>query len=157
MSDHIYRIPATNLHRLTQELDTLNKRAKRLKLAPVSYEIVGRGVRTVASRFGEIERTWIHVTVAGGAAQLNGWHFVATVTPTDNGAIIGCLPGEDVPRTTWPAAPTRPAITATPSASARPPTSSATMTGGLPASARTAWVTSWATLTPRRSSPRWPV
>lgn len=92
-----YRIPAANAYTLECQLEQLSKRAAKLKLEPITYQVVREEVTKRKTDHGVVLRRWFHFEVSGGTAQLNGWHFVAAITPTDNGNIIAGMPGEEVP------------------------------------------------------------
>lgn len=106
-----YRMDAANFHVLTSKLDELNRKATKLKVEPVTYEVVEREVATVSEPIiGEafdgatviigskpVRKTFYTVVVRGGFPHLDGWHFVGVIEPTDAGNIIKAMPGETVP------------------------------------------------------------
>lgn len=94
---NVYRIPAVNYAGLLAELETLNKRARKLGVDAVSYRELSR--ETISRKIDgrTIQRTYITLEVNGGYPHLSGWHFVGIIEPTDAGNILKIVPGETVP------------------------------------------------------------
>lgn len=95
--ERIYRLPAVGFATLVSNLADLNKRAAKLKVEPVSYEILSS--ETVISKVEgrEYAERFYNVTVSGGYPHLNGWRLVGVIEPTDAGNIVKAVPGETVP------------------------------------------------------------
>jgi len=116
-----YIIPAGNLERLQAEIDRLNKRARRLKVAEIQVDIapshLTHEIRTVGGEIRYVTqeqlgrhpnwnptgyvREYLSVTVTGEAPRFAGWNLVAVLEPlaTDDGTenIIQAVPGQKCP------------------------------------------------------------
>jgi hypothetical protein len=97
--EQVYRMSPMNFANLTDQLDKLNKQAKKLKVDAISYREVAREIIEVAATadHGPKWFTKVYVAVDGGYPKLNGWHFVATIVPTVEGNMLKAMPGETVP------------------------------------------------------------
>lgn len=89
-----------NLPRLQHELDRLNKRAARLGVAPITFEIV-RDAEAVTRRndiTGVVIATHprVVIRVEGETPKLNGWTLAATIAHTEEGNIMRTVPGVEV-------------------------------------------------------------
>jgi hypothetical protein len=99
MNTEIKKIPTQNLETLKSKVAKLNKRAKRLGIAPM--ELI-EGATTVTYERDEcmrlipISRT--EVSIKGESPIINGWMLVATITPEQGGNLVKCVPGESVPK-----------------------------------------------------------
>lgn len=90
-----FRIPAQNIDTLTERLEKLNRRAKRLHTAPITLEQLGTD--SEKDQYGMVS-LFYRVRVSGETPIVNGWIFVATLEHTydDQGAmqnIIHAVPG----------------------------------------------------------------
>lgn len=127
-----YIVPDANMARLAAEVAALNKRAKKLKTQPIAFDsrvdhvrrrvaltaangtvghqywtdaqwamTLAAGNRHAAEDTGG-RMAWHEVTVTGESPRLNGWAFVATLSPVplDDGTVenfVRALPGERCP------------------------------------------------------------
>jgi hypothetical protein len=116
-----YIVPAGHMDRLQGEIDRLNKRARRLKVAEIQVDIapshltheirtVGGEIRYVTQEQLDAHSNWtptgyvrefLSVTVTGEAPKFAGWNLVAVLEPlsTDDGVenIIQAVPGQKCP------------------------------------------------------------
>jgi hypothetical protein len=93
-----YEVPETNLHVLFGKLTDLNKRAKRLRVAPITWKVIGQTVREFRDDITamKVKRVYHTVEISGLAPKLNGWSFVATLDFTSGegeGVIVRTVPG----------------------------------------------------------------
>lgn len=118
-----YEVPASNLQWLKDQIEQLNRRARRLRVPEISISVselpsrIDREARSFAARkiffvadgdflpagaeyTGRV-REWHSVTVSGERPVLAGWHFVATLQHIDADGelleVIKAVPGEAVP------------------------------------------------------------
>jgi len=103
----LFRIPASNLGFLNQEMTSLNKRAARLGTAPIvvtELERYTKRERVPAWTLGNgevvdwktIGRNYAIVGIKGETPRLNGWQFAATVVHAENGNTIRRMPSFDL-------------------------------------------------------------
>lgn len=113
----VFHVPATKLERLAETFTTFGRRAARLGIAAPSYtheeayrlavrhreggdvESLREDCLTPAQR---AEAGWRfvpvhHVEVRGESPRLNGWTFVASLTPTEEGTLALVVPGQTLP------------------------------------------------------------
>ncbi len=96
-----YKIPATNMPHLEDEIVRLNRRATKLKLKPIVLTILRtifetRKHPTVKDLTYQLE--FKECTVEGEYPKLNGWHILAVIEPQSNGEnVIREIPGCDCP------------------------------------------------------------
>lgn len=100
-----YSIPEENLLALKELLAKLNKRANKLKVAPIEIKFLGTTTKMVKLKSGQdFERLYHTVEVLGTTPKLAGWSFVATLNHAQNDAgevltLIKCAPGVELPTT----------------------------------------------------------
>lgn len=107
---HQYAIPEANIHDLRAKLADLNKRAKRLKVAPVELKEIRTETRVERKRDTHgrplvVTRLYYIVEITGETPRLNGWTFIATLdhstAQADDGKPVGVIvrtiPGETLP------------------------------------------------------------
>lgn len=108
-----YRIPKDNLPELTSRLDKLNKRANKLGVTPVTFQVVDTELeqhtcpsdwcewapwddeKRECYNVGQV-RVWQHVSLFGETPKLNGWVLAATVEHTPEGNMVRTVPGQSV-------------------------------------------------------------
>lgn len=86
-----YQIPSSNLVLLNEKFEKLNKKAKKLSLQPISYEIVETVQRKVNF---EVYISYI-IKVIGIEPKISGWQFLATIEHQEHGNIIRKIPNSD--------------------------------------------------------------
>lgn len=85
-----YIIPSINLGLLSDTIAQLNRKAKRLNVAPITFNVVGASTRDTG--------TFYNVELCGVSPKLNGgWNFAATIEHTEHGNIIRALPNVIIP------------------------------------------------------------
>lgn len=116
----VYSIPECNLSGLTERIEKLNRRAKRIGVSPVvmvssflevrtkvcvgdeSYWLNDASLLKTHGHVTESKMAWHTVTLTGESPKYDGWSFVAALEPltTDDGAtenIIRTVPGQKCP------------------------------------------------------------
>jgi hypothetical protein len=100
MTSQVYRIPVINYPRLQEEIEKLNKRAKKLKTEPIILtllETITEKKRNDVVGFDFFESYHL-CTVSGPAPKLEGWSLIAVVQPVPNGEnLIREVPGQSCP------------------------------------------------------------
>ena len=101
----IYRIPESNLASMNAKVEKLNKRARRLGMAPIVVAEIGEEFVTRRKRiedpFGgpaqveEITIRFVTLTVTGQTPRIDGWDFAATVQHEEGGNLLRTCPGFD--------------------------------------------------------------
>ena len=101
----IYRIPGGNLASMNAKIEKLNKRARRLGMAPIVVAEIGEEFATHRKRirdpFGgpsqvqEVTVRFVMVTVIGQTPRIDGWDFAATVQHEEGGNLLRTCPGFD--------------------------------------------------------------
>lgn len=84
-------IPVENLPVLQAKLETLNKRAAKLGLEPITLRTGEKSIQDHPYEKGTKYEV-IEVFVEGSAPTLNGWQFVATLEHDENGTLIRRIP-----------------------------------------------------------------
>lgn len=109
-----YCIPEENVPALRIALDKLVRRATKLGIEPISYEVGAFEDRsiTVDAQSGYVEgqdgvyvrktktiiRRYFQVTVTGAQAKMNGWELQATLDHGEEvGVVLRCVPGVRLP------------------------------------------------------------
>lgn len=93
-----YQIPVSNLPRLEAEINRLNKRAEKLSLPPVKFEVVAQHSVEREDALGFKYTVVYHeCQVIGEAPRIRGWKFVAVLEPVENGLIVREVPGQSCP------------------------------------------------------------
>jgi hypothetical protein len=102
------RIPAANLPRLQAEVETMNKRADRLGVAPLTLTVLNTETKIRRHEITGVEWTeeWVNVTLTGESPVLNGWRLVARKTPVVTGEqghekteyLVQTVPGQQCPQ-----------------------------------------------------------
>lgn len=95
-----FHIPAINMPRLLSEINKLNKRAARLKLAPIELEEVAVHQKEEEDPLGFKYSTTIYeIIVKGEIPKLNDWSLIAVIRPQRNNENLICeVPGEVCPK-----------------------------------------------------------
>ncbi len=107
----IYEIPAENMGVLSDKIEALNKRAKRLKLPEIVTKVLAvskkkerrpMGYMTLESApdmaFEIFTRTYYTVEVLGASPVLPDWEFLGTLEhATDTANILRSVPGFEIP------------------------------------------------------------
>ena len=98
----VYRIPEANIDHLRERIVKMNRRAKRLGMAPLVLSEFGTGVHVwmedildSTGRWQKIERSvaLILCTVAGSLPRVDGWAMAATIQHEAEGNILRTVPG----------------------------------------------------------------
>jgi len=96
----VYRIPAINFPRLQEEIEKLNKRAKKIKTEPIVLtilETITEKKRNEIVGF-DYQETYHLCVVTGEAPKLAGWTLVAVIEPVPNGEnLLREVPGHVCP------------------------------------------------------------
>ena len=97
-----YDIAASRLPWLDQQFAKIAAKAKRLKLTPPSYEIVGSVTKQVADPDGldpDATKPMVFhtVKVKGEAPKINGWVFLGKVEHGEEGNVLSAVPGKSIP------------------------------------------------------------
>lgn len=93
-------IPIRNLSSLRDKVETLNRRAVRLGLEPLTLVLGAESTREFDQNWGvPVIVTYIDVTIIGTDPVLEGWRLLAAVTCQENGEnLLRIVPGvEDLP------------------------------------------------------------
>jgi hypothetical protein len=101
-----YAIPEANIHALQAKVADLNKRAKRLKVEPVTLTVLRQEVRETRERNRKVKRLYHIVRITGETPRIKGWIFVATLdhasaedeTGKPVGVVVRTIPGETLPK-----------------------------------------------------------
>lgn len=88
-----YTIPQPNLNELVEKLEKLEKRAQKLAVIPITFEVIDIKEE---DKDGRIYRQFI-VEVIGESPKLNGWKFAAKLEHLSEGNIIRSLVNFDLP------------------------------------------------------------
>lgn len=89
-------IPAKNLTNLIEKINSMAKKAEKLGLEKPSVTVGGTIYREVRSETTGIryQKAFVEVTVSGEKPVVNGWDFVAKLTPIADGQnLVSVLPG----------------------------------------------------------------
>lgn len=94
-----YVVPQENFGRLTSDVERLNKRARRLKLPPITVTVLSTEERPVTKAGHEtgFVRTWYTVKIDGATPVLNGWTFVASLSHVEGQVITTTQEGRTLP------------------------------------------------------------
>lgn len=94
-----YRIPAVNFPRLEEEIEKLNKRAKKLNVEPVKLTLLRSEtvIRKDEVLGFEYHETFHYCTVEGETPRLAGWRLIAAVQPVGDECLVREVPGEACP------------------------------------------------------------
>lgn len=114
-TENTYHTPISNLGRVDERIDQINRRAARLGLASVGYVIVDRYLeeRRVDNNYAPPQRYWhrlaegeepcgytrecVEIKVVGEPVVIDGWRFIAHLEHTEAGNLISRLDGDDSP------------------------------------------------------------
>lgn len=93
----VYRVPDENLHGLEQRVAKINRRAAKLDVEPVHFDVTSETWELVrrSDTTGEVIEVVPHTFVVVGAqvVKLAGWRFAATIEHDEEGNIIRQVPG----------------------------------------------------------------
>ncbi|MCB7128561.1 MAG: hypothetical protein J3T61_03360 [Candidatus Brocadiales bacterium] len=98
-----YLIPEANLSYLTERVEKLNKRARKLGVAEIVVTIDSENT-TLGEKRDEITDEvirvirWYPVTIEGQTPKFEGWTFLASLTPTPEGTLAAVTPGQTLPK-----------------------------------------------------------
>jgi hypothetical protein len=94
-----FEIRTSHFGEFVREFERLAKKAKKLKLVPPTYEVVGeKVVPAVIGALGEVTVPAKHfqvVTVSGQSPKIAGWTFVAVLQHEEKGNIVHRVPCTD--------------------------------------------------------------
>lgn len=94
-------LPYVNYQLLITAIANLNKKAKRLKLAPVELRLIREFTITEKNSFGlEVERERYEVEVLGEAPRIPGWVIIGKIEHDGDVAIVKSAPGREL-STSW--------------------------------------------------------
>lgn len=83
----IYYIPRSNMYKLNNDLTKLNRKAVKLGLTPIKFEVIG-----------EVDEFFVIETNDVEPIQIKGWSLVAIIESIENGNLIKNVPGAgDIP------------------------------------------------------------
>jgi len=116
--DNIITIDSQYLVRLEAEIEKLNRRARKISVPEVSFNIVGTTLQcwdeerwVDADQFADSHlvpnRTLHEVEIVGEGPKLEGWTFIGRLdhASIEGGVIVNTVPGESIPEQFWDAAP----------------------------------------------------
>jgi len=94
-----YSIPAVNISRLESQVESLNKRARKLGLSPLVLNVGERTTKLATNKLGfETEIVYFNCTIEGQCPKINGWRLVGIVEPQPSGEnLLKLLPNETCP------------------------------------------------------------
>jgi len=87
----MYCIPATNMNRLQEKIDKLNRKAVKLHCAPITLDVISTEMILI-ERLG-MKLLHYNIEVVGDQPIINGWAFIATLEHTTEGTILRSVPG----------------------------------------------------------------
>ena len=95
-----YHVPKYNFDFLMEQVDKLNKRARKLNLEPIVVEELNEYDKTIVSndvgyyRRTEITIRYVEVQISGKSPKFEGWTFIATIEHEKASKnLIKCIPG----------------------------------------------------------------
>jgi len=86
-----YLIPQPNMDKLQEKINVLNRKAKRLKCAPIVLSVVGTQMIKV-EELGGIDLCHFEIEITGDSPIINGWSFISIVDHTEDGNILRSVP-----------------------------------------------------------------
>ena len=88
---------------LRERVETMNRRAVRLGLAPMAVAVVGTEVETLTQPVSGLtfERKYNLVEVTGETPRINGWEVAARIEFTEAGNLVHVAPGIEGVRAEW--------------------------------------------------------
>lgn len=93
-----FLIPERNMYDLRRKLEKLDKRATKLGMGHIGFEIIDTKIREIVHDYGVIERkTSYVVTISGETPRLGGWKFIGTLQHLEGENIIRAVPNEAIP------------------------------------------------------------
>ena len=99
-----FKVPEHSINWLNIQFAKLNKRAKKLGVAEVSYTIIGEEIEKIThnnkgEKFEVPEyRTWKIIEVNGQAPKFAGWEFLGRLDHNEeHGNIFSAVPGKTIP------------------------------------------------------------
>ncbi len=108
MENQTYHILAYNLPALEEEFTKLIKKAKKLNVAPPSYQVI-KYVPSFVDRLTvppEVMPARYEISVSGEFPKMSGWTFVGIIEHTEHGNVLRSIPSEEVPEELRTAKPT---------------------------------------------------
>jgi hypothetical protein len=93
-----FNIWELNFSKFEEEIERLNKRARRLDLAEITFEITGEEfvkIKNENSRYDGHTLKKFSVEITGQSPKLEGWTFVAAIDHEPEGNIIRSIPGSE--------------------------------------------------------------
>jgi hypothetical protein len=93
----IYKIIASRLPYLTDRLEKLNKKARKLGLAEITSKVLGYYPAIRNLRQKEIQPACYEVQIVGEFPKLSGWSFIGTIEHTEAGNILRAAPNQTIP------------------------------------------------------------
>lgn len=92
-------IQIANMPRFEAKITKMIRKANRLGVPAVSYEIVGQGTATSKVRGQVVYTPYTEVQVHGDTPVLAGWKFLASIEHTENGNLVRSLTDGVTPET----------------------------------------------------------
>lgn len=88
---------------LREKVETMNRRAVRLGLAPMAVSVVGTEIETLTQPVSGLtyERKYNLVEVTGETPRINGWQVAARIEFTEAGNLVHVAPGIEGVRAEW--------------------------------------------------------
>lgn len=101
-NSRLRRVPEAMMADLEAQIGKLNRRAAKLGVPPISVKVVGDAeIVTVVRKGGNYPLRVVQVQVGGEAPVIDGWRFVARISPGREGSEGNIVRGEDVPVRYW--------------------------------------------------------
>jgi hypothetical protein len=89
--EKLYKIPEYNFSTFQDKFNKLSNKAEKLKLSPVSYEVISIKFETLNSGYplyNDYQLKFYNVRVSGSYPKLDGYIFIASIEHTESGNII---------------------------------------------------------------------
>lgn len=96
-NERVYRISLPFIEVLDERLEKLNKKAKKLGVSPVSYEIVGEEIEEE----DDYVKVFKLIRVFGSAPIINGWRFEMKIEHNDGFNILYPSPDSELSPNKW--------------------------------------------------------
>lgn len=93
----IFKILAMNMAHLNDRLETLNKRARKLKCDEIVTKVLGYSKDVYNMHGVIIQHAFYEVDVVGFSPKIPGWSFMGTIEHTEHGNILRSVPDQEIP------------------------------------------------------------
>jgi len=88
----VYKLEMWALGKLNDLIAAYNKRADKLGVAHIEFDVVTKS----EVRNGEVKQ-WIEVTFTGNPLRVNGWEFLGTLQHAETGNLLRAVPNKEIP------------------------------------------------------------